>query len=241
MRVLISLLITCALFLAIQSCNDDDDGPTVEAVITADSACAPGDTVWLYSYLSTGHDSVLWSINIQPGQDTIADASNDTAYLIPTVNGLYNIQLTVSKGANEDSDYHDILVSGPNVLTGTISNDTILPSFSIGSESDYLVTGMLMVSARLEFDIQVVLEFTELAGIIVTSTGSIIANNVTFKASEGNWRGIQLLGTGNIFISSTISGGGSESLTLDAGDKCGRLPLELFFFELCRFWTGYQG
>jgi len=219
MRVLISLIIICAGCLIIQSCNDDETGPTVEAIITADSIAEPGDTVWLYSELSSGHDSILWSINIQPGEDSIQDVSNDTAYLIPTVNGLYSIKLTVSKGDDVHSDFHDITVSGSNILTGTISNDTILPSFAVGTVSDYLVTGMLIVSAHLEFDVQVVLEFTELAGIIVTPTGSIFANNVTFKASEDSWRGIQLLSTGNIFISSTISGGGSESLTLNAEDK----------------------
>ncbi len=219
MRVLISLLIICAGCLVIQSCNDDETGPTVEAIITADSTATPGDTVWLYSYRSTGADSILWSINIQPGADTIQDTGNDTAYLIPTVNGVYSIKLTVSKGNDKHSAFHDITVSGANILTGTISNDTILPSFDTGTGADYLVTGMLIVSARLEFDVQVVLEFTELAGIIVTPTGSIFANNVTFRASEGNWRGIQLLSKGNVFISSTISGGGSESLTLNADDK----------------------
>lgn len=219
MEKLIYPLLIPFLIILVQSCRDDDSGTVANAVITADSAAAPGDTVWLYSDGSSAHDSLLWTINIQPGHDTIQNASSDTAWLIPRVNGLYNIKLTILKGNDRATDFHDLQVSGPNVIYGRISADTILTKVALGDDADYLVTGFLVVDALLEFDLQVVLEFEPGTGLVITQNGSIEATNVTFRASEDSWVGIQLAGQDNVLISSTIDGGGSESFTLDPDRK----------------------
>jgi len=213
------LLLLTITVLLIQSCRKEDSGPVVYAEITADSTAIPGDTVWLYADRSTGYDSLFWSINIQPGHDTIRNASSDTAWLIPRTNGLYNIKLTAIKGEYRAIDLHDLNVTGPNILYGMISADTTLAKVSLGEDADYLVTGILGVNVKLKFDLQVVIEFEPDAGMIVTGNGSIDARNVTFRAREDGWIGIQLLGQGNIFVSCIIDGAGTESLTANAEQK----------------------
>gem|GEM_PF-2392711 len=219
MKNLVAALLLLLTVLFIQSCREDETGPVVYAEITADSTAVPGDTVWLYADRSTGYDSVAWSINIQPGHDTIQDAWSDTAWLVPRTNGLYNIKLTAIKGDYRAIALHDLQVSGPNVIYGWITSDTTLAKAALGEDADYLVTGILVVDARLDFDLQVVMEFEPEAGIIVTANGSIDARNVTFRAQEDRWIGIQLLGQGNFFVSSTIDGGGTESFTLHTDQK----------------------
>ncbi len=144
------------------SCKKDEEGPQLVAQTGPDALASIGDTVRLDLSASTGSDyQILWLIKTQPGEDTVVYAETDSAYFIPLSNGLYQIQLTLTKGDFHSTDYQNIDVSGAVLLPDIISADTRLQKIAQDLQADYRVKGELQVLARLTIDPHVIIEFAE--------------------------------------------------------------------------------
>ena len=107
----IKSIIPCLLaFLIIYSCKDEEIGPQLVAVAGPDTTVTIGDTVWLNASGSTGEDfDIQWKLKTQPGDDTISHSDSLHAWFIPLSNGLYQVQLTLSKKSLFSSDFRPFI------------------------------------------------------------------------------------------------------------------------------------
>ena len=216
--------ITRAIFLAavilLFSCKKDDEGPQLVAQTGPDAMAGIGDTVRLDLSASTGSDyQILWHLKNQPGKDTIVHAETDSAYFIPLSNGIYQVQLTLTKGDLSDKDYQNIDVSGAVLLPDVISEDTRLQKIALDFNADYRVPGELQVLAKLTIDPNVIIEFANGASLVVKNGGNIFADNTTFKAIDSSWKGINVGTTGNTFANCVIEDAGNASFTGNENEK----------------------
>jgi hypothetical protein len=219
-----NLQMTLAMFLGtvilLSSCKKDDEGPQLVAQTGPDALASIGDTIRLDLSASTGSDyQILWHIKTQPGEDTIVHAETDSAYFIPTSNGLYQVQLTLSKGELSSKDYQNIDISGALLLPDVITEDTRLQKISLDLNADYRVRGELQVLAKLTIDPNVIIEFADGASLVVTKSGNIIADNTTFTAINSSWKGIYVGTTGNTFANCVIEDAGNASFTNNENEK----------------------
>ncbi len=210
---IVSLLI-CILFV-FNTCRDMTKAPSLIADAGPDQEASIGDTVWFDHSASIGHDyEVLWTIQSQPGTDTITNPTSDsTAYLIPSFNGTYSIRLTITKEDQSNDDYMNVYVSGPVIFPSTIARDTTIGRRSEGTETDYTVLKKLTISAELTIQEGVIIQFADDVEMVITENGKIIADNVTFTASDNYWKGIHIQGSKNILVNCLIEKGGSVSYT----------------------------
>ena len=216
--------ITQAIFLAavilLFSCKKDDEGPQLVAQTGPDAMAGIGDTVRLDLSASTGSDyQILWHLKNQPGKDTIVHAETDSAYFIPLSNGIYQVQLTLTKGDLSDKDYQNIDVSGAVLLPDLITEDTRLQKIALDFNADYRVPGELQVLAKLTIDPNVIIEFANGASLVVKNGGNIFADNTTFKAIDSSWKGINVGTTGNTFANCVIEDAGNASFTGNENEK----------------------
>lgn len=217
-RSLLSFSVIILIFIL--SCNKGDLGPNLEAKAGSDTTVQIGDTVRLDASGSMGHDyQINWSITSQPANDTITFSQSDSAYLIPSKNGTYTLKLRISKGNEFSDDYMSIIVAGAIPIYGSITNDTILPKVNAAQETDYIVTSDLTCSGLLEINQGVIIEFADDAGLIISETGEIYAENVSFIAAGDKWKGIHLKGPRTVMISCVIQDGGSSSYTSETTDN----------------------
>ncbi len=214
------LLLAPIILVAFFSCQKGDLEPNLEANAGHDTTTQIGDTVILDASGSLGHDyQITWSITSQPANDTITFSQTDSAFLIPSENGTYSIKLRISKGNEFSDDYITIVVAGAIPLYGSITNDTTLFKVNPAQETDYIVTSDLTCSGLLEIYQGVIIEFSDDAGLIISETGELFAENVTFKAAGSKWKGIHLKGPRTVLISCTISDAGSSSWTAETTDN----------------------
>jgi hypothetical protein len=202
------------------SCKKDDEGPQLVAQTGPDAMAGIGDTVRLDLSASTGSDyQILWHLKNQPGTDTIVHAETDSAYFIPLSNGIYQVQLTLTKGDLSDKDYQNIDVSGAVLLPDIITEDTRLQKIALDFNADYRVPGELQVLAKLTIDPNVIIEFANGASLVVKNGGNIFADNTTFKAIDSSWKGINVGTTGNTFANCVIENAGNASFTGNENEK----------------------
>jgi hypothetical protein len=202
------------------SCKKDDEGPQLAAQTGPDALATIGDTVRLDLSASTGSDyQILWHIKNQPGEDTIVHAETDSAYFIPIHNGIYQVQLTLTKGDLSSTDYQNIDVSGAVLLPDIISADTRLRKIALDLRADYRVRGELQVLAELTIDPNVIIEFATGASLVVKNGGNIFADNTTFTAIDSSWKGIYVQTTGNTFANCVIENAGNASFTGNENEK----------------------
>ena len=216
--------ITHAIFLAavvlLFSCKKDDEGPQLVAQTGPDAMASIGDTVRLDLSASTGSDyQILWYLKNQPGEDTIIHAETDSAYFIPLSNGIYQAELTLTKGDMFSTDYQNIDVSGAVLLPDVITEDTRLQKIALDFNADYRVPGELQVLAKLTIDPNVIIEFANGASLVVKNGGNIFADNTTFTAIDSSWKGINIGTTGNTFANCVIENAGNASFTGNENEK----------------------
>ncbi len=216
--------ITQAMFLAtvilLFSCKKDDEGPQLVAQTGPDAMASIGDTVRLDLSASTGSDyQILWHLKNQPGEDTVVYSETDSAYFIPLNNGIYQVQLSLTKGDLSSKDYQNIDVSGAVLLPDVITEDTRLQKIALDLNADYRVPGELQVLAKLTIDPNVIIEFANGASLVVKNGGNIFADNTTFKAIDSSWKGIYVGTTGNTFANCVIENAGNASFTGNENEK----------------------
>lgn len=215
---------TYAIFMAaailLFSCKKDDDGPQLVAQTGSDALASIGDTVRLDLSASTGTDyQILWHIKTQPGEDSVVYAETDSAYFIPLSNGIYQVQLTLTKGDLSSKDYQNIDVSGAVLLPEKITEDTRLQKISLDLSADYRVRGELEILAKLTIDPGVIIEFANDASLVVKNSGNIFADNTTFAAIDSSWKGIYVGTIGNTFTNCVIENAGNASFTGNQNEK----------------------
>ena len=213
-----------AIFMAtvilLFSCKKDDDGPQLVAQTGPDALASISDTVRLDLSASTGSDyQILWHIKTQPGEDTVVYAETDSAYFIPLSNGIYQVQLTLTKGDLSSKDYQNIDVSGAVLLPDVITEDTRLQKIAVDFGADYRVRGEFQVLAKLTIDPGVIIEFAHDASLVVSNGGNIFADNTTFTAIDSSWKGINVGTTGNTFANCVIENAGNASFTGNENEK----------------------
>ena len=214
----IILLLLAVIF--IYSCKEEDVGPQLIAVTGPDTTATIGDTVWLDASASTGKDfDILWKIKTQPGEDTIAHPDSMHAFFIPFSNGLYQIQLTLSKNSLFSDDFQNVTVSGAVILDDTISSHTRLLKIARDSYPDYLVCGDLTVLDELLIDPNVIIAFEQDGSVIVKDGGLIYADNVSFVPADTSWKGIHISSANNVFSGCVVDGAGNASFTGQASGK----------------------
>jgi hypothetical protein len=196
------------------SCNKGNSDANLIADAGPDISAHIGDTVTLDASGSFGDDyDLLWSITSQPADDTVYWASTDSASFIPSQNGTYSVKLRISKANEWNEDFMVVLVAGAIPLYGTISDDTILGKVSTGDEPDYIVTSDLTVAATLDITPGVIFEFRDGTGLIISETGQMEIENITFRAASNRWKGIHLKGPRTVMVSCQVKDGGSGSFT----------------------------
>ena len=206
------------------SCKKDDEGPQLAAKTGPDALAGIGDTLRLDLRASTGSDyQILWQIKTQPGEDTIVHAETDSAYFIPSSNGLYQVQLTLTKGDFHSTDYQNFDVSGAVLLPDIISSDTRLRKIAQDLQADYRVRSELQVLAKLTIDPNVIIEFANGASLVVKNGGNIFADNTTFTAIDPSWKGICIETTGNSFANCVFENAGNASFTGNENEKAALL------------------
>jgi hypothetical protein len=219
MRILILPLVIIIL-VSLFSCNKGDSGANLVAEAGADTAVHIGDTVTLDAGASVGNDyNLIWSITSQPANDTVLYAGTDSAFFIPSKNGRYSLKLRISKGNEWDEDFKTVEVAGAIPLNGTISSDTVLVKVNTGDEADYIITSDLSIAATLDIILGVILEFSDGTGLIISETGQMTAENITFRAAANKWKGIHLKGPRTVMISCLIRDGGSGSFTAETTEN----------------------
>jgi hypothetical protein len=215
MRILIFPLFIIIL-ISLFSCNKGDSGANLQAEAGSDTTAQISDTVILDAGASFGRDyNLLWSITSQPANDTVLYADTDSAIFIPSENGRYSLKLRISKGNEWDEDFKTVEVAGAIPLQGTISSDTVLVKVNTGDEADYIITSDLTIAATLDIIPGVILEFSDGTGLIISETGQMTAENITFRAAANKWKGIHLKGLRTVMISCLIQDGGSASYTAE--------------------------
>jgi hypothetical protein len=215
--ILILAVISLTLFF---SCNKGNSDANLIADAGPDTTAHIGDTIMLDASQSFGRDyDLLWSIQSQPANDTIYWASSDSAFFIPSLNGTYSVRLRISKGNEWDDDFRTVVVAGAFPLHGTISNDTILGKVNTGDEPDYIVTSDLTIAATLDILPGVIFEFNDGTGLIISETGQMEIENVTFRAAAIRWKGIHLKGPRTVMVSCLVQNGGSGSFTAEATEN----------------------
>jgi hypothetical protein len=215
MRISIFIL-TGAILISLFSCNKGDSDANLIAEAGPDTTAHIGDTVSLDASASFGRDyNLMWSITSQPASDTVLYPDTDSAFFIPSLNGSYSLKLRISKGNEFDEDFKTVVVAGAFPLHGTISNDTILGKVNTGDEADYIITSDLTIAATLDIIPGVILEFLDGTGLIISETGQMVAENITFRAAANRWKGIHLKGPRTVMISCLIQNGGSGSYTTE--------------------------
>ncbi len=216
--------ITPGIFLLslilISSCQEDNHEPELVAKTGPDTFASIGDTVWLDLSGSTGSDyQILWKIKTQPGEDTVVYTETDSAYFIPLSNGLYQVELTLTKGDLFSTDYQNIDVSGAVLLPDIFSQDTQLKKIALDFNTDYRAIGEVQVLAELSIDPGVIIEFASGASLVVKNEGNIYADNTTFTAIDSSWKGIYVESTGNTFANCVIENAGNASFTGNENEK----------------------
>jgi len=203
------------------SCKKDEANPELTAKTGPDTTASIGDTVWLDASASTGADDygIEWTIQNQPGDDTITNSSTDSAYFIPRHNGIYQVQLTITKESFFNSDYQDILVTGSTALPDEISTSTRLRKIAVGGDIDYIALGEVIVTANLIVDPGVIIEFNKDASLHIMEEGKIYAENASFIPAESDWKGICIKSKGNTFTNCLIANAGNASFTDNPVEK----------------------
>lgn len=217
-RAIISFAII--VLVSFFSCKKGDLGPNLEADAGSDTTVQIGDTVRLDASGSLGHNyQIKWSITSQLANDTITFSQSDSAIFIPSKNGNYTIKLRISKDNEFSEDYKTVVVAGAIPLYGTLVNDTVLSKVNASQETDYIVRSDLTVSALLEMEQGVIIEFADDAGLIISETGEMFVENVSFIAAGEKWKGIHLKGPRTVMISCIIRDAGSSSYTNETTDN----------------------
>jgi len=215
-----SVLLFMFAAIIIFSCKEEEIGPQLVAVAGPDTTATIGDTVKLDASASEGKDfTVRWKIKTQPGTDTVTHSDSLHAWFIPRSNGLYQIQLTLSKDNLFSDDFQDVTVSGSVVLDDTISTYTRLLDIARDDDPDYLVKGDLTVLDELILDPNVIIEFDNDGAVIVKNGGLIYADNASFIPADSSWKGIHLQSENNIFSNCVIDGAGNSSFTGESSEK----------------------
>ncbi len=207
--------------LILSTCKKEEDGgPQLVALTGPDTTATIGDTVRLDASGSTGSDyEVLWSIKNQPGDDTIVHSDSMYAWFIPSGNGLYQVQLTLTKGTLFSIAYQNITVSGAVALPDSIPSYTRLLKIAEGSGADYQVRGDMIVTGELVIDPNVIVEFTQNASLQVKDGGLMYADHTSFIAADTSWKGILLSTANNIFSNCLFENAGNTSFTGDDSDR----------------------
>lgn len=220
MRTLRFTTILLILSNLLAMCKKEDFQPELVARTGPDTQASIGDTVWLDASGSTGSDyTIKWSFHNQPGDDTIARSTSDSAYFIPLYNGTYQVKLTLTKGSLFSSDYQNVEVSGAVKLDDLISSNTRLKKISVGEDADYIAMGEITVTAELIVEQGVVIEFRNDASLVVREEGQIYAEYASFIPADSTWKGICLQTTGNTFANCLIDNAGNASFTTDPDEK----------------------
>ncbi|KPK83684.1 MAG: hypothetical protein AMS27_12115 [Bacteroides sp. SM23_62_1] len=216
-RVLLFIGIILISFFA---CKKGDLGPNLEADAGSDTTAQVGDTMRLDASGSLGHNyEIIWTITSQPSNDTVTYSQSDSAFFIPSKNGTYTLKLRISKDNEFSEDYKTVVVAGAIPLQGTLLNDITLTKINTSQETDYTVRSDLTVSALMEIDQGVIIEFAGDAGLIISETGMLFAENVSFIAADDKWKGIHLKGPRTVLVSCIIRDAGSSSFTTETTDN----------------------
>jgi hypothetical protein len=215
-----ALLPAVTLLISLYSCNKGNSDANLVADAGPDTTAHIGDTVGLDAGGSFGRGYDLhWSITSQPASDSVYWADSDSAFFIPSLNGIYSVKLRISKGNEWDEDFMTVMVAGAIPLHGIISNDTILGKVNAGNDPDYIVTSDLTVAATLDIMPGVIFEFRDGTGLIISETGQMEIENITFRAAANRWKGIHLKGPRTVMTSCLVQDGGSDSFTGEAGEN----------------------
>jgi hypothetical protein len=215
-KILIALILALVLF---STCDKNKQGPELLAKTGPDTTASIGDTVWLDASPSSGPEyQIKWSIHNQPGNDTITFSDSDSAFFIPTSNGTYQVELTLTSEDLFNSDYMDVFVTG-SVIIKDITSNTRLKKISVTDEPDYIVIEELAVTAELIVELGVIIEFKETASMVVRDGGEIYADNASFIAADSTWKGIAIVTENNTFTHCLIENAGNASFTDDPDEK----------------------
>jgi len=215
-----AFLLAVILLISFFSCNKGDSDANLIAEAGPDTTAQIGDTVSLDATSSFGRDyDLIWNITSQPAGDTVLFAETDSAFFIPSLNGTYSLKLRISKGNEWDEDFMTVIVAGAFPLHGTISNDTILGRVNTGDEADYVVTSDLTIAATLDIIPGVIIEFLDGTGLIISETGQMEIENITFRTAANKWKGIHLKGPRTVMVNCLIQDGGSASYTAEVTEN----------------------
>ena len=222
-RSLLPILLLIPLVLLF-SCKKKEEGPQLVAKTGPDALASIGDTVRLDLSASTGSGfQILWRIKTQPAEDSVVHSKTDSAYFIPTSNGIYQIELTLTSGDFSSRDYQNVDVSGALLLPENITAETRLEKIALDQQSDYRVSGELRVLAKLTIDPNVIIEFANDASMLVEGEGNIYADNTIFTSIDSSWKGIYIGTTGNTFANCLFENAGNASFTGNNQEKAALL------------------
>ncbi|ALO15068.1 hypothetical protein L21SP5_01418 [Salinivirga cyanobacteriivorans] len=214
----LAILATSLIFTSCEEEEEDngDESQEVEAVAGSDISVSIDEEVTLDASGSSAGNSItyLWTIESQPSQSsaTITDPTSISASFTPDVAGVYEIQLLVSDGAEEDTDMITVTAleggSGETIeVNGTISEDvTWSDHVSDDATPDYHITGEVNLEAVLTINAGVLVHIDESVKMHVNQEGVLKVegedgNRVTVTSSNesGNqyWGGIVIRSSDN--------------------------------------------
>ncbi len=237
-------------------CGEDDQNPSNLAPVAnagADLQADFGDVVQIDGSASSdpGGEPLQyqWELVSSPTNSTatINSATSAITNITPDLTGQYQLTLTVTNPAG-------LSATDQMTLTVTQSQETVIISSSINaprvlenifdnpSIPDYRVTANINVTAALEIEPGVLIEFEDNAGMSVENGGTINAEgtanqNIVFTGVQkvpGFWRGlnIETSSLSNIFNHTVVEFGGSAGFD-GAGllanimlDQAGRIAMD---------------
>lgn len=227
-----TIALSLAVLQAITGCKEDQEvtpagDVTLKANAGADQEVLPNQLVSFDGSASTGDETktFAWTIVSKPGNSTVQLGQTTTSKptFTPDIVGYYEVELTVSNGANQNSDRVRVKVEYPTPLTidKEITAKTRLFDRIIDpAKPDYIVTQDIPVKAELSVDRGVVMAFERDKSLSIEQNGSISAlgtddQRIRFTGTElkrSFWGGIRLYSpsTANAFAFVDVEYGGSK-------------------------------
>jgi hypothetical protein len=210
------LLFTFVYLLALTACEKEKDTPQIENKLSAkagqDITVEVSTLVQLNGSASTdGNGKTFtygWTLKSQPNgsQADLTNENTDKPSFTPDLAGAYVVELRIANETGESKDEVTVMAETTTtpppvtvMINGDITEDMVLENIiDDPDQADYIVTALVNVGAKLTVAPGVKVVFEEDKGMIIQSSGKLIANGtesqmVTFTGKEeevGYWAGI---------------------------------------------------